>query len=184
MIVWTSRLYESPSTQKQLSALIREIDPYNDGLWSVIFRRLTEDSYDIDSVILSLRKLAEYRVPAAWLTQPILQISPKSPVDTMILHIVQQKWYERQREVTNHTIATLEWEMKKRAFSVGSMMGISAIAGAAGFSLGRCIEQNFQTIENIPAQEEKLTDEQVKILRQQRELFIQQNREIEVSAEK
>lgn len=75
----------------------------------------------------------------------------------------------------------LEWKVKD-TFSRSLMVDIAVFAWAVGYLLGQYIAEETAKTDNIPAQEERLTDEQIDILRVQRELFIQQNREIEVPA--
>ncbi len=77
----------------------------------------------------------------------------------------------------------LEWKVKD-TFSRSLMVDIAVFAWAVGYLLGQYIAEETAKTDNIPAQEERLTDEQIDILRVQRELFIQQNQQVERPAAK
>lgn len=76
------------------------------------------------------------------------------PTDRSIILSVRSKLLDRQRAVMSHEISQLRSEVKGKAFSVGSMIGISAIVGAAGISLGQYIYEEPVKTDNVPAQEE------------------------------
>ncbi len=182
IVKWMGRLRESSSKRDELSALIRRIDSSNAGLWYVIFSR-TQDYKDSDfqELILSLERLFLEWNHHDLFVHPILWPAMADPTDRSIILSVRSKLLDRQRAVMSYEMAHLKSEVKRKAFSVGSMMGISAIVGAAGISLGQYIYEEPVKTDNVPAQEEWLTDEQIEILREQRQKFIQQNHQLEWS---
>ncbi len=74
----------------------------------------------------------------------------------------------------------LEWKVKD-TFSRSLMVDIAVFAWAVGYLLGQYIAEETAKTDNVPAQEEWLTDEQIEILREQRQKFIQQNQQLEWS---
>jgi hypothetical protein len=145
----------------------------------MLFFSRTQDYKDSDfqELILSLEILFREWNHHDLSVHPILWPAMTDPTDRSIILSVRSKLLDRQRAVMSHEIAQLRSEVKRKAFSVGSVIGISAIVGAAGISLGQYIYEEPVKTNHVPAQEEWLTDEQVEILRQQTEFFLQQNQE-------